>query len=590
MSAPNVLETRPSAHRATDQQVADKTVGAYVSEVVESDVGGAWGQRTLLQSAAYFHLEYWANADLLVGTLDDAGGNRRKHYRLVERANSKRDDLHGNRDVLLVATSDHIFRGGASDNQLGMVLDCVKEHDIDQQTTSRLIICIDLGGGRLIDSESVILQVDPRGIIRSFDKISGELVKETSIKRSAVAGSVPFLDVIRDLDGRAFVDEDGKIIVVDLSDDNGIIRSFRLSLLDPFTGQQTLIKADATNSQGLVRFGPMMTDGSVVIEHALDAGRTWYSTLDLETWRLHELVPAMHSSSTFSEFNYDDLVYQRSDGVHLKARLILPNSDTRIRERKYPLVVWQYPQHAESRSEFRRQIDDFRSRSYATNNDLLDIGDWLSLSLLQEGFAVLHYPSFPLIGTDEEGGLGTFKDQLLMSAEAAVNAAVVTRKIDPNRIAIAGHSRGGSHAALALAYSDLFRTGVSIAGGMNMMLMTHITQYDDRPFWEAPEAYIRNSASAQAPTIDEPLLMIHGMADRSFARPSVSESLFYAMQSEGRIARLILVPFMGHEARTQSERSIVTQEVIDWLTHYLTTSTEGEKEAEGVELKQPTIH
>ena len=590
MSSPRVLETRRDAHDSNDQQVVDNTIGAYLSEIVESDVGGDWEQRVLLEAAAYFHVEYWANADLLIGLVDDAGGERRKYYRVAARVKGKRVDPHLNRGVLPVVTRDHIFQAGDSDMRTGVVLDCAHMHDIERQTTSRPVICIELNGGRLIDTDHVILQVDSGGIIRSFDKISGKLVMETSIRLPDHADFIPLLDVIRDLDGRAYLDEDGKIVLVSWLNDFGIIRSFRILLLDPLTGQQTLIKVDSTNSQRVVRFGPIVVDGSIVIEHALEAGRTWYSILDLETWQLHQLVPAMHSSSTFSEFDYDDLDYRRSDDVHLKARLILPNSDVHLREGGYPLVVWQYPQHANSRSEFHRKIDYFRARSYTKNNDLLDIGDWLSLTLLQQGFAVLHYPGFPLIGTDDDGGSGTFKDQMLMSAKAAVNAAVTTRKIDPDRVAIAGHSRGGSHAALMLAYSDLFRTGVSIAGGMNMMLMTHITQYDDRPFWDAPEAYIRNSASAQAPKINEPLLMIHGMADRSFARPAVSESLFYALQSEGGTARLVLVPFMGHEVRTESERLVVTQEVIDWLTHYLNSGALREQIADGVELEQPTIH
>lgn len=114
-----------------------------------------------------------------------------------------------------------------------------------------------------------------------------------------------------------------------------------------------------------------------------------------------------------------------------------------------------------------------------------------------------------------------------------------TELIDAKRIAIAGHSRGGSDAAMLLASTRLFSTGIAIAGGMNHALFPHYLQYESDNYWSHPAPYTRNSPAFHADTIVAPLLMIHGEKDMTQARAATSEGLFLGIDAVGGNARLV---------------------------------------------------
>ena len=64
----------------------------------------------------------------------------------------------------------------------------------------------------------------------------------------------------------------------------------------------------------------------------------------------------------------------------------------------------------------------------------------------------------------------TYVDQLVASAEAAIDKAVEMGVADRTRIGVGGHSYGAFMTANLLAHSDLFAAGVARSGAYNRSL------------------------------------------------------------------------------------------------------------------------
>ena len=80
--------------------------------------------------------------------------------------------------------------------------------------------------------------------------------------------------------------------------------------------------------------------------------------------------------------------------------------------------------------------------------------------MLTQGYAVLDGPAMPIIGKGEAEPNDTYIEQLVASAQAAVDKVVEMGVADRDRIGIAGHSYGAFMTANLLAHSDLFRAGI----------------------------------------------------------------------------------------------------------------------------------
>lgn len=108
--------------------------------------------------------------------------------------------------------------------------------------------------------------------------------------------------------------------------------------------------------------------------------------------------------------------YQRVDGVKLTATLYLPPGYDPSKDEPLPCLVWSYPGEFKSREaagQVRRSPNKFaRIRS---NFPLL----WLA-----RGFAILADPTIPIIGERDQEANDRYIEQLVASAEAAVNEIV----------------------------------------------------------------------------------------------------------------------------------------------------------------------
>ncbi len=199
---------------------------------------------------------------------------------------------------------------------------------------------------------------------------------------------------------------------------------------------------------------------------------------------------------------------------------------------------------------------------------------------LTQGYAVLSGPTMPIVGEGDKEPNDTYVKQLVESAQAAVDEVVRRGVADRNRIAIGGHSYGAFMTANLLAHSDLFRAGVAQSGAYNRTLTPFGFQAEERTFWEAPEIYFAMSPFMHAEKVNEPILLIHGMADNNSGTfPIQSERFYHALKGHGATARLVMLPHESHGYRARESVLHMLWEKTQWLDKYVKNASKkaGEK-------------
>jgi dipeptidyl aminopeptidase/acylaminoacyl peptidase len=253
--------------------------------------------------------------------------------------------------------------------------------------------------------------------------------------------------------------------------------------------------------------------------------------------------------------------YSRPDGVQLTATLHLPPGYSRG-ESRLPVFVWAYPIEFKS-ADAAGQVTESPHRFPRIS--------WGSpLYWLTQGWAIMENATMPIVGEGKEEPNDSYVEQLVASAQAAVDEAVRRGVADPERAAIGGHSYGAFMTANLLAHSDIFRAGVARSGAYNRTLTPFGFQSEQRTFWEAPEIYFRMSPFMHADRINEPILLIHGEADNNSGTfPVQSERFFHALKGHGAKARLVLLPHESHGYRGRESVMHTLWEMNEWLEKYV---------------------
>jgi dipeptidyl aminopeptidase/acylaminoacyl peptidase len=255
------------------------------------------------------------------------------------------------------------------------------------------------------------------------------------------------------------------------------------------------------------------------------------------------------------------LRYRRRDGVELTARLYLPPGYDRSKG-PLPFLFWAYPvefRSAAAAAQVQGSPHRFTRPSGASH-----------LFALTQGYGVLDDPAMPIVGEAEKEPNDTYVEQLVMSAEAAVDKVVEMGVADRARIAVGGHSYGAFMTANLLAHSDLFRAGIARSGAYNRSLTPFGFQAEERTYWQARETYARMSPFDHADKIKEPILLIHGMADNNSGTfPIQSERFFAALQGHGATVRFVLLPAESHGYRGRESVGHVLWEMMRWLDRHV---------------------
>jgi dipeptidyl aminopeptidase/acylaminoacyl peptidase len=255
--------------------------------------------------------------------------------------------------------------------------------------------------------------------------------------------------------------------------------------------------------------------------------------------------------------------YARADGVPLSATLYTPPGYDAARDGRLPLLIWAYPNEV-SDAATAGQVSDSPHR-------FTQIGGSSHLFVLLAGYAVMDDASMPIVG-DPETVNDTFVDQIVTSAQAAIDAARDAGVGDPTRVAVAGHSYGAFMTANLLAHAPkgMFRAGIARSGAYNRTLTPFGFQSERRSFWDARDVYMRLSPFTYADRITTPLLLIHGQIDNNPGTfPMQSERLFQAMNGRGLTARLVMLPHEGHGYVARESVQHVLAEMVEWMDRYV---------------------
>jgi dipeptidyl aminopeptidase/acylaminoacyl peptidase len=301
------------------------------------------------------------------------------------------------------------------------------------------------------------------------------------------------------------------------------------------------------------------------------------SPTEVPNYVLHDGEGGRRAVTTFSDpqpglrgVKKELLTYERADGVPLSGTLYLPPGHEP--GDVHPLIVWAYP----------LEYNDVATAGQVSASPwrFTTVSGLSHLTMLMAGYAVLDAATMPIVG-DPETMNDTFVEQIVASAEAAIAAVVERGVADADRVAVGGHSYGAFMTANLLAHSDLFRAGIARSGAYNRTLTPFGFQSERRTLWEAPEIYFAVSPFLHAAQIDEPLLLIHGEADaNSGTYPMQSKRLYSALQGNGGIAKLIMLPGEAHGYRAAESVLHVQAETLDWLNRHL-APREAAEDAEG---------
>jgi dipeptidyl aminopeptidase/acylaminoacyl peptidase len=253
------------------------------------------------------------------------------------------------------------------------------------------------------------------------------------------------------------------------------------------------------------------------------------------------------------------VTYERKDGVKLSGTLYLPPGYQK--GQRLPVVMWAYPIEFTDPS--------LASQVTGSPNRFTTVSGASHMLLLTQGYAIFDNPSMPIVGPGETAN-DMYVEQLIASAQAAVDKVVDMGVGDRDRIGVGGHSYGAFMTANLLAHSRLFRAGVARSGAYNRTLTPFGFQSETRTFWEIPQIYANMSPFWFADKIKDPILLIHGEADNNSGTfPIQSERLYMALKGHGATVRYVTLPNEAHGYSARESNLDVLAEMINWFDKYV---------------------
>jgi dipeptidyl aminopeptidase/acylaminoacyl peptidase len=255
------------------------------------------------------------------------------------------------------------------------------------------------------------------------------------------------------------------------------------------------------------------------------------------------------------------LKYKRSDGVDLSANLYLPPG-YKPEDGPLPTLMEAYPTEYKTKS---------AAGQISGSPFQFPFLWWGSpIPFVTQGYAVLENATIPIVGEGQAEPNDTYVEQLVASAQAAIDEGARLGVVDRHRVAVMGHSYGAFMTANLLAHSDLFKAGIARSGAYNRTLTPFGFQNEERTYWQAPEIYYKMSPFSYADKIKTPILLIHGEADNNSGTfPLQSERLFSAIKGQGGTVRFVLLPLESHGYAGRESVLHMFWEMNTWMTTYV---------------------
>lgn len=256
------------------------------------------------------------------------------------------------------------------------------------------------------------------------------------------------------------------------------------------------------------------------------------------------------------------VTYQRKDGVALSATVYLPAGYDAKRDGPLPFFLWAYPLEYGSAAAASQVVGSpyrFTRPSGASH-----------LFLLTQGYGVMDNPTMPIVATTGKEPNDTYVEQLVSSAQAAVDELVALGVGDRDRMAVGGHSYGAFMTANLISHTNLFRAGIARSGAYNRTLTPFGFQGEERDYWKAPGLYTEMSPFTYADKVKTPLLLIHGMADDNTGTfPIQSERYYAALKGNGAKVRYVQLPAEAHGYRARESIGHTLYEMTAWLDRWV---------------------
>ena len=202
-------------------------------------------------------------------------------------------------------------------------------------------------------------------------------------------------------------------------------------------------------------------------------------------------------------------------------------------------------------------------------NRFTTVGGASHLLLLTQGYAVFDGPTMPIVGPGETAN-DTYVEQLVASAQAAIDKAVEMGVADRDRVGVGGHSYGAFMTANLLAHSDSSAPASRAAAPTTARSRRSASRTS-----AARSGRCRTSTRKMSPfwfahKINEPILLIHGEADdNSGTFPIQSERFYMALKGHGATVRYVTLPHEAHGYAARESNMHVMAEMINWLDKYV---------------------
>jgi dipeptidyl aminopeptidase/acylaminoacyl peptidase len=287
-----------------------------------------------------------------------------------------------------------------------------------------------------------------------------------------------------------------------------------------------------------------------------------YFIRDIESNSLKQITNFTNPYKKLEELKKEVINYKREDGIDLSSIVYTLKSYNPAEEGRLPVLIWAYPREYTSK----KVASQIRNSPYRFTR--INYGSPIFWAL--RGYAVMASTEMPIVGFDGDQPNDSFRNQLVMNAEAAINKIVDMGIGDRYRVGLGGHSYGAFMTANLLAHSDLFAAGIARSGAYNRTLTPFGFQREERTYWEAPELYYYMSPFMHADKVNEPILLIHGEEDNNSGTFPIQSVRFYnAIKGHGGTSKLVMLPKESHGYRAKESILHSLYEMDSWLEKFV---------------------
>ncbi|XP_059436221.1 probable glutamyl endopeptidase, chloroplastic [Corylus avellana] len=282
-----------------------------------------------------------------------------------------------------------------------------------------------------------------------------------------------------------------------------------------------------------------------------------YHILSWPEKQAYQITYFPHPYPELASLRKEMIRYPRKDGVQLTATLYLPPGYDPSKDGPLPCLVW---------------CDPVEFKSKGSPNKFAGIGPTSPLLWLARRFAILCGPT---IGVGNEEAIDRHVEQLVWSAEAAVEEVIRRGVAYRNKIAVGGHSLGAFMTANLLEHApNLFSCGVAWSGAYYKTFAPFGFENENRTPWEDPTTHVEMSPFMSANRIKKPILLIHGEDDDNpHSLSKQSDHFFSALKGQGALCRLVILPFESHVYAAWESIMHVLWETDRWLQKYCVSNT-----------------